>query len=594
MSAWQILVWTAAIGAPALTVATLLLTSQLNLRRTVRVVQVVDRWASLSLLPTIGLVIAGPAAGVVNVPWLLSGTGLYVDDIGRPLLLVAVLLYGAALIAVHASQTRRAPTLIGYLIACFMGNAGLLLANDAMTFYFSFSLMSLAAYGAVVHDGTGKARRAGRIYLILTIISEMVVLTALVLIIEGGGLVLENTAAVVAASPHRDLIVGLILVGFGIKAGLVPLHVWLPLAHPAAPPPASAALSGCMIKAGLVGWLRFLPLGETALVGWGTLLVVLALIGAFAVLPFGLMQRDPKVPLAYSSISQMGLIGVLVGIALSTPELAEACVLAAVLYAVHHGMAKGGLFLGITVWRIHGSGRGRRVVLAGLAVMAVAVAGVPFTSGALAKYAAKQAVDPVAIAGVDLVSLLPWVGTVTTLLVFRAGYLLLTGTARQPAHRPGLALLSWLVLVVGGLGFTLFLAQQWAPVVDVPTFTVSAFWDATWPVLLGLALAIGWWWLSARDRMPEGLQPERLPVLPAGDLIVVVEAVADRSQAAAGRVGGWWSRHRPEGVGEHLGGLGQTWLRGAGRAEAGLSGWTWSGVALIATTLLAALIVVIT
>ena len=70
------------------------------------------------------------------------------------------------------------------------------------------------------------------------------------------------------AAPGRDLIIGLLLAGFGLKAGLVPLHVWLPLAHPAAPMPASAVLSGAIIKAGIIGLIRFLPRGG-ALPEWG-------------------------------------------------------------------------------------------------------------------------------------------------------------------------------------------------------------------------------------------------------------------------------------------------------------------------------------
>lgn len=601
MSTWQILLWTAAIGAPLLAVTTLLATSQVNLRRSVFVVRFVDRWASLTLLPTAVLAALGPAAGRVDVPWLLSGTGLLVDDISRPLLLVTVLLYGAALLAVHASQTARAPTLIGFLIACFMGNAGLLLAADAMTFYFSFSLMSLAAYGAVVHTrGSDAARRAGRIYLIMTLLSELLVLWALVLVVEAGGLRLEDTAAAVAGAQHRDLIIGLLVLGFGIKAGLVPLHLWLPLAHPAAPPPASAVLSGCMIKAGLVGWVRFLPLGEVGLPGWGLLLVALALVGAFAVLPFGLMSNDPKVPLAYSSISQMGLIGVLIGIALSTPDLAAACTLAAVLYAVHHGMAKGGLFLGVTVWQIHGSGRARVLVLAVLAVMAIAVAGAPFTSGALAKYAAKQAVDPVELGGIDLVPLMPWVGTVTTLLLARSGYLLLRTTKRQPAHRPGLALASWLVLAGGGLGLSWYLSQQWAPVIQGPGLSGAAAWDATWPLVVGVTLAAVWWSASATGRLPHRLQAAQLPELPPGDLVVPLEWGA----AAVGRAATATRRFAtlPDGRAAAAGGSAITRrLRAAGgasidateRAEASLSRWPASGWALIGATLVLALLAVL-
>ena len=93
------------------------------------------------------------------------------------------------------------------------------------------------------------------------------------------------------------LTVVLLFIGFGVKAGLVPLHVWLPLAHPAAPPAASAVLSGAMVKAGLVGWLRFLPLGqhERGLEVLGWVLMALALIGAFLAVVVGVLQDDPKV-----------------------------------------------------------------------------------------------------------------------------------------------------------------------------------------------------------------------------------------------------------------------------------------------------------
>jgi hydrogenase-4 component B len=118
------------------------------------------------------------------------------------------------------------------------------------------------------------------------------------------------------------LAVGLLAAGFAVKAGIMPLHVWLPLAHPAAPVAASAVLSGALIKAGLIGWLRLLPLGGAAWPGWGTVFVVVGLTTAIAGALIGVAQTRPKVVLAYSSVSQMGIIATLVGVGLLAPAAA--------------------------------------------------------------------------------------------------------------------------------------------------------------------------------------------------------------------------------------------------------------------------------
>ena len=159
------------------------------------------------------------------------------------------------------------------------------------------------------------------------------------------------------------------------------LHVWLPLAHPAAPAPASAVLSGAMIKAALLGWLRFLPLGEEALGGWGHLLFLLGSITVIYGFLVGLVQTNPKVVLAYSSVSKMGLMTALLGLGLANPALAPALLTGLVLFAAHHGLAKGALFLGVGV--AHASPA--RWVVPALAIPALVLAGAPFTSGALTK-----------------------------------------------------------------------------------------------------------------------------------------------------------------------------------------------------------------
>ena len=138
----------------------------------------------------------------------------------------------------------------------------------------------------------------------------------------------------------------LLILGFGLKIGLVPLHVWMPLAYTAAPIPAAAVLSGAAVKAGVIGLIRFLPL-RAALPGWGEALAALGLFSAFYGVAVGITQHNPKTVLAYSSVSQMGLIAAVLGMGLAAGDKASA--LAAAFYAAHHVLVKGALFLAVGV-----------------------------------------------------------------------------------------------------------------------------------------------------------------------------------------------------------------------------------------------------
>lgn len=575
--------WIAAVSLPALVVLALLVAPVRRRRPLVTA-------APIAVAPAGLLALLGPSAGSVDVPWLLLGTSLTVTPLGRPLLLLAVVLYAGALAAVAAGGPDRRHLLTGFLLVAFVGNAGVFVAADTVTFYLSFALMSVAAFGCVVHTRSESARRAGRVYLALTMLSELAVLCGLVLVVNAGGREVVDAPAAVAASEHRPAILALLLIGFGIKAGTVPLHVWLPLAHPAAPPPASAVLSGAMVKAGLFGWLTFLPLGEVALPGWGTTLVVLALVGAFAALPLGVLHADPKVPLAYSTISQMGFLAVLVGIALTQPELADVCALAAVVYAVHHGVAKGGLFLGVSVWQRHGAGRARPLVLAVLAVLALAVAGAPFGSGSVAKYAAKEAVAPASLGGVELVDLLPWVGTVSTLLLARAGWVLLRGRT-GPARRVDVSLVSWCLLTVAGTVATWALADRWSDVVTVPGLDLVTLWDATWPIMIGLVIAAVVGILAEREFLPPRLAHPDGSLIPAGDLAVPEERIAGRAARALVTVGAGRSAAVGARLVDAVGPLRRSTV--VDDAERGLSRWAISGAAVVTVAALAVLLVVI-
>lgn len=575
--------WILAGLVPLLTAASVALAGLGPNRFTRRARAGLTRFAPLAVAPTAALALwaeDGPA----RIGWLLLGTTMQFDAPARSLVLMACALYAVALASVRVAPVERAPALSALLLICFVGNAGVFAAADAVTFYLCFAVMSFVAYALVIHDRTAPARRAGRIYLTLTVLGESAVLAALLLTTAAGGLQISDAPAAIAASADRDLIVALLLVGFGVKAGTVPLHVWLPLAHPAAPAPASAVLSGAMITAGLAGWLRFLPLGEIAAPAWGTTFLALALVGAFAAVPIGVLQKDPKVILAYSSISQMGLVAALVGVALTDPRLAPVCISAAVVYAVHHGLAKGALFLGVPLWKQSG-GRYRIVVIAGLSAAALSLAGAPLTAGYAAKYAVKDAVGvlPPGPLGVPLELVLTLVGTGSTVLLLRAGWVLLRSAPRADANGGPLA--AWLLIVAGALPLTVLGPLARAMALPVVPGDPAQWWSAAWPILTGLALAALAGWSGHRGWLPEWMAHPDGRAVPPGDTIVFEEAAARRVVAAVRR-----GRSR---IAPAAGSVAGLLLRvpspapSLARAQAALDRWTVSGALTI--LLLAAL-----
>ncbi len=472
----------------------------------------------LAPLPAGALALADAPAPPLDLPWVLLDARLLLDPVGRVLLAMTALLWAAAGLAARARATDRRGFGSLWLLT-LAGNVGLLLAGDVVSFYALFALMTFAAYGLVVDDRSGEALRAGRVYVVFAVLGESLLLAGfLVAVGEAGGAVdLTVVRDAVADSDQRDLIIGLLLAGFAVKAGVVPLHGWLPLAHPAAPVPASAVLSGAMLKAGLVGWLRLMPLGEATLPGWSAALLTVGLLSAFAGVAIGLTQREAKVVLAYSSVSQMGFVALLVGVAASSPEASAAGIAAAVAYAVHHGLAKGALFLGVGMVGDRAGPWRRRLVAAGLALPALSLAGLPLSSGALAKVWAKDALalapggwpEPVTTA-------LSFAAVGTTLLMARLLWVLRGAPAKgDPSVARDLA---WAVVLAAVAVGTWALPAVLGPVIALPPPSPGLVVDALWPVALGTALAALVWWLAERT-------PTRVPAVPAGDVVVSAESV---------------------------------------------------------------------
>jgi len=444
----------------------------------------------------------------MELPWLLLGTRLGVDETNIPFLLLMGLLWTAAGVYAHGyliDDPERARFQFFYLFT-YMGNLGTFLALDAASFYLFFTLMTFAAYGLIVHDGSEEARRAGRVYLILGVIGEVLLLVVLMHLGAAlGNPDLRQVGPWLAALPDRDLIIGLVLVGFSIKMGVVPLHVWLALAHPCAPTPASAMLSGIIIKAGLMGWLRFLPLGEMALTQWGVVCLSIGMVSAFYGVLMGIPQKQVKTVLAYSSISQMGLVTSLIGIGLAAPETWPFVLAIILLFSLHHGLAKASLFLGVGVTAKAGQWSGW-----GLVLPALVLAGAPLTSGALAKLLLKDAAYLAPGPWADwLTTLLPLSSGATALLMAR--FLYLAWPHRRTGTVSAWLWLPWLSLIIAGTILPWWWAGRHFPEAILRVFASELVIEALWIILGAAVLAVTAWgsWRA------EGFHVH----LPAGDIL---------------------------------------------------------------------------
>jgi formate hydrogenlyase subunit 3/multisubunit Na+/H+ antiporter MnhD subunit len=450
-------------------------------------------------LPALAAALTLPVGTTLPLPWLFLGTELQLDGVARVYLTFTSLLWLAA--AVYAAFGFRGDVHARRFAALFLlamaGNLWLIVGRDLPSFYVGFAIMGLASYGLVIHDGSTAALRAGKVYLVMALLGEVSLFAALVLIVQQTGTTLPSPDDLASLD---GLAIGLMLVGLGVKAGMVPLHLWLPLAHPAAPIPASAVLSGTMIKVALLGWMRFLPLGVVALPDWGGLLATLGLVTLFYALPIGLVQADPKTVLAYSSISKMGLMMLLLGLILIEPVLAPLGVAAIALYAAHHALVKGGLFLGVGL-RKHAPLQ--PLVLGALVFLALALAGAPYTSGAVAKYGTKPLIDAAQWPWLAAAIVIGAVGT--TLLM---GRFIWVSVRARPHPEPGWLWpgLAWTVLLALVALFPFVVGQA----DGLLTNTIAV------PIGIALAALVG----IAAWVNPSWLRP-LIGLIPPGDLVAL-------------------------------------------------------------------------
>jgi formate hydrogenlyase subunit 3/multisubunit Na+/H+ antiporter MnhD subunit len=258
-------------------------------------------------------------------------------------------------------------------------------ARNGFVFLICWEAMSLASFFLVIGDyQSDSARRAGWIYLIATHLGTACLLALFLLLgRESGSL---DFAGFSAGSSAGALFL-LAVVGFGTKAGFMPLHVWLPEAHPAAPSHVSAVMSGVMIKTGIYGLLRTLTFLGDMPAWWGwTVLGIGAASGVLGVL-FALAQHDLKRLLAYSSVENIGIIALgigmgMLGISYGIPAMAALGFLGALLHVLNHSLFKSLLFLGAGAVQ-HGAGTRDMNRLGGL-LKRMPIVGAAFLVGACA------------------------------------------------------------------------------------------------------------------------------------------------------------------------------------------------------------------
>ncbi|MFH1897676.1 MAG: proton-conducting transporter membrane subunit [Candidatus Desantisbacteria bacterium] len=359
-------------------------------------------------------------------------------------------------------------------------------AKNGVLFLIAWEMMSLSSFFLVTFEDEKKdVCRAGWIYLIASHAGTACLLALFILLGQGIG-IFDFDCFKTGVSP--DILFLLAIVGFGTKAGFVPFHIWLPEAHPAAPSHVSALMSGVMIKMGIYGILRILTLLGTPPIWWGWLLVSIGIISGIWGAILALSQHDIKRLLAYSSVENIGIIAMglglgLIGWSIGSPYLAVLGFAGGLLHVVNHSLFKGLLFL-CAGSVIHATGTRDIERLGGLMkrmpwtgvtflVGAIAICGLPPLNGFISEFliylwAFKAGITTTsggAISGICVIAALALIGGLAAVCFTRVFGIVFLGEPRSShtshSHDPALSMRIPMVI----LAVLCFLAAIFSPVI---------------------------------------------------------------------------------------------------------------------------------
>ena len=468
------------------------------------------------LLPALGVLLQGPSLSL-RLAWDVPYGAFFIEIDALSAFFLVPILGLSALAAVYGSEylksyrgskTLALPWFFYNLLVASM--VLVVVARNAVLFLVAWEVMSLASFFLVTfEDEKESVREAGWTYLVATHLGTAVLLALFILLgREAGSLDFDRFRGIGSLAPATaGLLFVLAVVGFGTKAGFMPLHVWLPEAHPAAPSHVSAVMSGVMIKTGIYGLFRVLTFVGPPPAWWGWLLIGIGLSSGVLGVLFALAQHDLKRLLAYHSVENIGIIALgmgagLLGVSYGSPSLAVLGLSGALLHVLNHAMFKGLLFLGAGAV-LHATGTReidqlggllKRMPWTGIAFLtgAVAISGLPplcgFVSefliylGAFRGVTSLPAAPTVALLGV--IAGLALIGGLATACFTKAFGIVFLGEPRSEhgahAHEPGLAMrIPMLLLGAGCVLIALFaptvtkvLAGALAPATGLPSAVI--------------------------------------------------------------------------------------------------------------------------
>lgn len=295
--------------------------------------------------------------------------------------------------------------------------------DNAFWFLVFFEIMTLASYFLVVFDRSDQALRGGFAYFVMAHVGYLMIMVAFFIMAgaAGGSFEFADFRQLSLSPAAASAVFVLTFLGFGIKAGIVPFHSWLPMAHPEAPSNVSALMSGGMVKIGVFGIVKvcFDLLAASGLqLWWGFVVVAFGAASALFGIAYAVSERDIKKTLAYCTVENVGIILIGVGVAvfgvvLNIPAVAALGLMAALFHLLNHALYKGALFFGAgsVIYRVHsrsldkmgGLAHAMPWTAAAFLVAAVALCAIPPLNGFASEWFTYQSLLGVAFGTVPLV-----------------------------------------------------------------------------------------------------------------------------------------------------------------------------------------------